>query len=189
MGIAVLDHVVPRVPLPHDAGAVERLGLELQDHVRPHAVLRGHLGPETHLLCLVSGLGLPGNSQDVAVGHHRDVVVQQVFFAGEPVVPDQIALPCEFLNPTSLPAAGEHGDLQLAAAAEQVSVVEQIDERRRYQLAFPRTHDRAADGLDEVGHVRQERREVDVAGAGGRCVQQEAARLVIVHVANGGLVG
>ena len=112
--VVILDRAVPHVPLPHDSGTVWRLRFELDNHVGPQTGFRGQGGQAPGLGRLLGRLPLPGDGQDVAIGHHGDVVMEEMLLAGEGEVPHQVAVPRELLQPPGLAAAAKHRDIGLA---------------------------------------------------------------------------
>ena len=139
----VLHQVIPRVPLPHDAGVVWRRGLELDHPVWPNAVLGDHVDAAADGACFLGAFVLPRDGQDVAVGHAVEVVVQQVICTGKEVVPDHLAVPSDLWHSPALPAAVEYVDLRLTTAPDDVAVVQQVGRAGRRELTLPGVDDDA----------------------------------------------
>ena len=103
------------MPLPNDASSIRPYGLELEQHIGPKPRLRYRVWPATGAKNFLLGFSLPRDGEDVSVRERLDIVVHEALFVGELEVPDEVAVPCEFLNAAAMASDGEHGHFRLAA--------------------------------------------------------------------------
>ncbi len=179
VGIDVLNHVIPRVPLPDDTSAVWRLWLDLHDHVWPETGFRDQLRTAARRRRFLGRLRLPGDRQDVAVWQHRDVVMQQAVLIGVAEIPYHLAIPRRLLDTPGLPTTAEHRWIRLLAATEQVAVVEQVSATAAFELAFPGVHYLPLE-IDEIGRKREQWIEEHVARRGLRTSDAKPSRNLLV---------
>ena len=91
--VAVLDQVIPGVPLPHDLGSAQSLGRQLDDGVWPEPGLADLLLVPSVPHRILLARAFPDDRQHVAVRHRRDVVVLAPVLVRHGVVPEQLTAP------------------------------------------------------------------------------------------------
>ena len=125
--VAVLDEVIPASPFPNDLAGLLARGLDLDQAIG----LQVRIFHGLRSAALGDGFlfvdHLPADEQRIAVGEFDGVVVRQPLFAVILEIPDQIAIPVEFLNAA---AHGRAFEAWLAidglGGPEQMAVVEQV---------------------------------------------------------------
>ena len=146
------------------------------DHVRPQPAGRDAVRLAARAAGVLEGLGLPGDREHVAVRQRLDVVVREMFFAREQVVPHQLAVPGVLADSPALSATAEDLDVGLALGSQEVPVVEQVDGGARRAIARPQVDDLPV-VVDQVGLVRHQRRIEDVAWCRARFRDTKASSL------------
>jgi len=96
-GVMVLNQVVPDSPFPDDFASCLNLRLYLENAVRDQAPLH-RLGAASGGDGFICRLFLPNDQEQMAVGHSANVVVSQLLRARELEIPDDLAVPAEFLK-------------------------------------------------------------------------------------------
>src|SRR5690606_23710083 len=111
--------------------------LELDQDVAPDAVRRNETRTAADGFRRRTILRFPNDREHVAVRQDFHVVMRQALLGVQRVVPDELAVEREFLETPALPAAREAAErLGLAAAAQHVAVVGEIDPGARHELAL-----------------------------------------------------
>ena len=156
--IVVLDQVVPEVPFPDDLAGGLAGRLDLDEVVGVQARVTHQVRPAPGGDDLLLRLLLPDDHQHVAVGQPGDVVVREMLLAHILEVPEELAVPVEFLNPAAGARAEAERRRLLSTGAQQVAVLEEVGTHARGVVALPRPHDLSLH-VDQISRLGKHRRD------------------------------
>ena len=158
-GIAVLDHVVERVPGPHDLTALGARRPDLVHRAGPELLALEQLGIASGGERHVARRAVPSDQQDVPVRQLLDVVVVEPVLAVPAEVPQHVAVPVELLDPAPVPAGVlEDRVVPYFLALQQRPALGQVDGDAGRGLRLPSV-DRRPGHVDQVHVLRLERRD------------------------------
>src|SRR5947209_7758011 len=104
----VLNEVIPQVPFPHNLARRFSSRPDLDERVRQEIVAdQVFLAP-----CgdgFRRGLLVPDHEEEIAVGHLRHVMMEELLIIKKLEVPDELAVPGVFLNPAQSARAAAEG--------------------------------------------------------------------------------
>ena len=163
--IGILNQMVPDVPFPHDLTACFPRWLDFDNVVHPQVAVSLHLRRTACGDGFFSGLSLPSDHEDIAVGQWLNIVMQEMLVARVFEIPDKRSVPFKFLNTAARAATvkgavpSEWPSKTRGGRAKKMAVLEQVaGEPRGITLPFVHNPSIIIEQIGCCGHYGSKQR-------------------------------